>query len=143
LCESYLPLGEVLNGSKFAGTSLMKTLMIVDDQVPYLDSLEVQLSKKFEVLCAPSKSEALKLLISQPIDLALLDIRLSEADDTNIDGLNLLEWITQNRPNISSFVMSAFREFTYAEKALNLGAKHFFRKPIDIITLSEILQEKG
>jgi len=39
--------------------------------------------------------------------------------------------------------MSAFREFSYAEEALNLGAKHFFKKPIDILSLVAILEEKA
>jgi len=39
--------------------------------------------------------------------------------------------------------MSAFKEFSYAEQALNLGARHFFKKPIDILSLIAILQEKG
>ena len=48
-----------------------------------------------------------------------------------------------NKPEISAFVMSAYREFSYAEQALNLGAKHFFRKPIDVISLIAILEDKA
>ncbi len=55
----------------------------------------------------------------------------------------ILEWIKMNKPEISAFVMSAYREFSYAEQALNLGAKHFFRKPIDVISLIAILEDKA
>lgn len=91
---------------------------------------------------ANSYAEALdKLTLST--DIALIDIRLDEKDEKNIDGLKILEWIKMNKPEVSAFVMSAFREFSYAEEALNLGAKHFFKKPIDILSLVAIIEEKA
>jgi DNA-binding NtrC family response regulator len=120
----------------------MKKLLIIDDQVLYLQSLELALRKKFEVKTSKNYTEAMDALKGS-FDIALIDIRLDETDDKNIDGLKILEWIKMNKPEISTFVMSAFREFSYAEQALNLGAKHFFKKPIDIMSLVAILQEKG
>ena len=120
----------------------MKNLLIIDDQQQYLDSLAISLKKKFSVLTGNSLSSAIHEL-SKDIDIALIDIRLDEQDDKNIDGLKILEWIKLNRPTISVFVMSAYREFSYAETALNLGAKHFFKKPIDILSLIAILGEKA
>jgi DNA-binding NtrC family response regulator len=120
----------------------MKKLLIVDDQEMYLMSLSVALKKTYEVQGTANYPEALKACDNE-IDLALIDIRLSENDESNIDGLKILEWIKMNKPHISVFVMSAYREFSYAEQALNLGAKHFFKKPIDILSLIAILQEKG
>ena len=77
------------------------------------------------------------------VDIALIDIRLDENDKDNIDGLRILEWTTMNKPEMSVFVMSAYKEFSYAEQALNLGAKHFFRKPIDVVSLIAILEDKA
>lgn len=120
---------------------MKKTLLIVDDQVLYLASLELALRKKYNILTARGYGEAIKQL-EKAIDLALIDIRLDENDEKNIDGLKILEWIRMNKPEISCFVMSAYREFSYAEQALNLGARHFFKKPIDVISLLAILEEK-
>lgn len=120
----------------------MKKILIVDDQILYLKSLEMALHKKFEVLTAQSCREALEKLKNE-VDLALIDIRLDENDENNIDGLKILEWIKMNKPEISAFVMSAYKEFNYAEQALNLGAKHFFRKPIDVVSLMAILEDKA
>lgn len=120
----------------------MKKILIVDDQQLYLMSLEVALRNTYEVKTASNYNEALNI-VKTGIDIALIDIRLDESDDQNTDGLKLLEWIRKNDPSISSYVMSAYREFSYAEKALNLGAKHFFKKPIDIIDLLTVLKEKG
>jgi len=120
----------------------MKRLLIIDDEVDYLNSLAVALKKKFDVALANNYSSALEEL-KKDVDIALIDIRLDKNDDKNIDGLKILEWIKMNKPEVSPFVMSAYREFSYAEKALNLGAKHFFKKPIDLIGLVAVLQEKS
>ncbi|HDR68323.1 MAG TPA: response regulator [Bacteroidaceae bacterium] len=120
----------------------MKKLLIIDDQKDYLDSLSVSLKKKYDILVAKDYQSAMTRLRGG-VDLALIDIKLDEADDNNIDGLKILEWIKMNEPGISAFMMSAYDKFSYAEQALNLGAKHFFKKPIDILSLIAILQEKG
>jgi ActR/RegA family two-component response regulator len=120
-----------------------KKILIVDDQAVYLQSLEFVLSKRFDVITAKSKEEAISSLEKVSFDIALLDIRLSENDSTNNDGLRILEWIQMHKQGISVFVMSAYSEFSYAETALNLGAKHFFKKPIDIASLIAIIGEKA
>jgi len=121
----------------------MKKLLIVDDQILYLISLDVSLKNIYEVETAETFGDAMKILEEQAIDIALLDIRLDENNEHNIDGLKLLEWIKKNKSQISVFMMSAYREFSYAEKALNLGAKYFFKKPIDIAELIRVLGQKG
>ena len=121
----------------------MKKLLIVDDQILYLKSLEIVLKKEYEVYLAQDYDEAISLLSKPDIDIALIDIRLDEDDESNIDGLRILEWIKMNKHDIIPFVMSAYQEFSYAEQALNLGAKHFFRKPIDVESLKAILGEKS
>ncbi len=120
----------------------MKNLLIVDDQIMYLKSLETVLKKNYTVYSAKSYEKAIDEL-AEDINIALIDIRLDENDDSNIDGLKILEWIKMNKPEISAFMMSSYKEFEYAEQALNLGAKHFFRKPIDVISLIAILEDKS
>jgi len=122
-----------------------RKILIIDDQSFYLNSLEVALKKKFSVETAANYGDAIDKLehpSEKEFDAALIDIRLDQNDEENIDGLKILEWIKMNKPQISAFVMSAYKEFSYAEQALNLGAKHFFKKPIDILSLIAILEEK-
>ncbi len=120
----------------------MKKLLIVDDQEMYLMSLAVVLKKTYEIFLSGNYADSIDHL-KKGIDITLIDIRLDENDVTNTDGLKILEWIGMNQPATASFIMSAYSEFSYAEQALNLGAKHFFRKPIDILSLKAILEEKS
>jgi DNA-binding NtrC family response regulator len=118
-------------------------LLIVDDQEVYLRSLEYVLTKHFDVITVSNYDDAIAVLTKNGISAALLDIRLNETDEMNTDGLKILEWIFTNNQSISVFMMSAYNEFVYAEKALNWGAKHFFRKPIDILDLITVLNQKA
>ncbi len=121
----------------------MKKILIVDDQIFYLRTIELSLQDSYKTYPCQTLDEALQVLSTKEIDLALLDIRLDNNDDENIDGLKILEWIKINQPNILCFMMSAYKEFSYAEKSLNLGAVYFFKKPIDIAEMKEILNTKG
>lgn len=120
----------------------MKKILIIDDQELYLKSIELVLKKKFEIILASSYSQAIERMAHNP-DIALIDIRLDENDEKNIDGLKILEWVKMNDKRVSCFVMSAYQQFSYAETALNLGALHFFKKPIDVLSLIAILEEKA
>lgn len=123
----------------------MKTLLIVDDEENYRFSLEFALKKQYQTYLAKDMLEALSILEKgdPKIDIALIDIRLDPDDDTNIDGIRILEWIMLNKKEIDVFMMSSYKVFDYGVKALNLGARHFFEKPIDIISLKTILKEKS
>jgi len=119
-----------------------KKILIVDDQEVYLRSLEFVLQRHYEVFTAFNYDESIMILSNHAVDAALLDIRLSETDTQNTQGLEILEWIMKSSPITAVFMMSAYSEFSYAEKALNLGARHFFRKPIGIENLISVLMEK-
>lgn len=122
----------------------MKTVLIVDDEENYRFSLQFALKKHYQVLLARNMEEALEVLKGDnKIDVALIDIRLDAGDDANIDGIKILEWIQMHDANIDVFMMSSYKVFDYGVKALNLGAKHFFEKPIDVIALKTIIQEKS
>lgn len=120
----------------------MKRALIIDDEKSYRDTIATVLKRdNYEVQCAMNYDESIQAL-EKGTDLALIDIRLDDKDDLNTDGLKILEWIKKNKPNVSAYVMSAYKEFSYAEQALNLGAKYFFRKPIDFNLLKSVFKEK-
>ncbi|MBI9030784.1 response regulator [bacterium] len=121
----------------------MKKILIVDDQIFYLRTIDLSLQGRYETYPCQNIDDALEILRTKDIDLALLDIRLDNNDDGNTDGISILEWIKKNKEEIICFMMSAYKEFSYAEKSLNLGAVYFFKKPIDISEMIEIIEEKG
>jgi two-component system, NtrC family, response regulator AtoC len=119
----------------------MKKALIVDDIPEYLDTLEAYLEERFDILKAKDLSEAKDAAADSQIDLAVIDIRLKEDDQTNKDGLVLLDWLKKRQPSASVIVMSAYREFEYAVEALNAGADYFIRKPIDPQKLNAVIED--
>lgn len=119
----------------------MKKALIVDDIPEYVDTMEVYLEDKFDVLTAQSLEEAKSVLKDNPIDLAIIDIRLNEEDPGNKEGIDLLKWLRERMPEAGVIVMSAYKEFDYAVEALNAGANYFMRKPIDPDELNSVIDK--
>ena len=119
----------------------MKKTLIVDDIPEYVDTMEVYLENRFDVLTAQSLEEAKSLLKENPIDLAIIDIRLNEEDPDNKEGIDLLKWLRERMPEAGVIVMSAYKEFDYAVEALNAGADYFMRKPIDPDELNSVIDK--
>lgn len=119
-----------------------KVLLIVDDEKAYARSLAFALKKLFDVIVSSSYEESLQTLESRVINASLIDVRLDENDDNNRDGLKILEWIKQKKPAITTFIMTSYKDMGYQEDATRLGASYFFEKPIDILEMRRILQEK-
>ena len=117
----------------------MSKVLIIDDVEEYLRSLENALRSQFQVITTTSLDGA-KETMDKSIDIALVDIRLSEEDSSNRDGLLFLEWARMNYPQVPVIMMSAYREFDLAVDSLNLGAAYFLRKPINLFELKALLK---
>ncbi|MFQ6114515.1 MAG: response regulator [bacterium] len=73
------------------------------------------------------------------IKIALVDVRLSEEDPANRDGILFLEWAKSNFPEVKMIIMSAYRDHDAAVDALNLGAEYYLKKPINLKELKQIM----
>ena len=120
----------------------MSKILILDDSSDYLRALRGALRRDFEVLTAQSLEEA-KQLLTVTVQVALIDVRLSEEDENNRDGIVFLRWAKERYPDIPMLMMSAYRNFDAVVEALNMGADYFLKKPIDLRQLKEILHEFG
>jgi DNA-binding NtrC family response regulator len=119
----------------------MQKALLVDDIPEYVDTLEVYLEDRFEIIKAGSLIEAKAALDGAEYALALVDIRLDENSSDNKEGLELLRWIKVKSPDTPVIVMSAYREFDLAVEALNAGAEYFIRKPVNLEELRAIIDK--
>jgi len=108
----------------------MKTVLLVDDIPEYLDTLELNLPDNCSATCALSSEDARNSLNASQPDLAVLDVRLNEAESDNREGLELLKWVKTNYPAVPVIMISAYREFEFEAESLALGAEYFLRKPV-------------
>ena len=71
---------------------------------------------------------------SNHTDCVLCDIRMSP-----ISGLDVAEYIYNNKPNIKIMLMSGYQEFSYANAALKYGVENYFLKPVRIDEIKKAL----
>lgn len=103
-------------------------------------ALRAALRNGFEVVTAKSVEEAQEAMSGQ-IKVALVDIRLSESDPSNQEGVTFLQWAKAHFPETPVLMMSAYRDFDALVQALNLGADYFLKKPIDLKELRSLLRK--
>ncbi len=121
-------------------TTTKKTVLIVDDDPDYLQSLTRALGREFTVVSASSIPEANRRL-NEEVSLVLLDIVLREDDKSNRDGLVLLESIKQVRPEMPVVMMTAYGDIDLAIEAMRRGATDFIQKErVDIREFRKVLQ---
>jgi len=119
---------------------MKKKILIVDDTIPYIESLTRVLSDEYLVETAINLNEAISKATDN-IDLFLIDICL-DPEKPGIDktGIEILRWVKTNMPDRPVIMMSAFRDFDAAVEAVNLGAERFLKKPININELTNIIK---
>ncbi len=102
--------------------STERRILVVDD----LQDWQVILSGLLEdegycVDVAGSFNDAMTLLQAHKFDLAVLDVRLVEADDENIQGLELAQEIRKQWPTTKVIVVTSYDETEKVAQALRPG----------------------
>ena len=78
----------------------------------------------------------LELIRSLRPDIVMTDIRMP-----NMDGLTMLAAIRSEFPEIQMCVLTAYRDFEYARKAITLGVCRYLLKPSDLEELKEAVRQ--
>lgn len=119
-------------------------MLIVDDE-----KLERVLIRKgydwdthgFEIVGeASSGAEALEFMNHRNPDLVITDINMPQ-----MDGLELSQEIMQNYPGCHIIIVTGYRDFEYARRALRIGVEDFLLKPVNIQDIHDVtvhLKEK-
>jgi len=113
-------------------------ILILDDVEEYVRSLGRALSMGHDIVTANNLSEA-KNQMDETIQLALVDVRLSEDDPENREGLEFLKWSKEEYPHTPVVMMSAYRDFEAVKGSWDLKAEKFLKKPINLRDLKELI----
>jgi signal transduction histidine kinase len=104
---------------------LDKTILVVDDQEGIRVLFQRILKKDFKVYCASSGREAAEFLLKNEVDVIITDMVMPE-----MNGNELLKWISENNISSEVIVMSGFSDISAAVEAMKNGAIDFLTKPI-------------
>ncbi len=116
-------------------TEKKPNLLVVDDEKNTRDALRRGLADRFEVYVAADLSSAKALLLAEPMDAVLTDLRLGHES-----GLGILELCRAQRPPPVCVVMTAYGSVESAVEAMRQGAYDYVTKPLDLERVEVLLR---
>jgi two-component system response regulator YesN len=119
-------------------------VLLVDDEELALRGLEEGLGWENlnvdKVYKCHSKDTAIRMLQMYPIDIIITDIEMP-----NGNGIKLIQWVKENKPEVKAVFYTGHAEFSYAQDALRLGVEDYLLKPVpyhDLETIIERIEKK-
>jgi len=112
-------------------------LLIVDDEVKFLDSIARRLEMRgFEVMKASNGKEALKAAETGGFDLALLDLKMP-----GMDGTQVLSVLKGEHKYLEVIMLTGHGSISSAVECTKLGAFSYLSKPYELEKLLEVLRD--
>ncbi len=106
----------------------MAHILVIDDERAIRNSLkEILEYEKHRVSLAANGTEGLELLKKETFDALLLDIKME-----GIDGMEVLEQVSKDYPDLPVVMISGHGTVDTAVKAIKMGAFDFIEKPLDL-----------
>ena len=111
------------------------TALIVDDEPDILQLLGITLSRMdIDSHKAENLGQAYSLLNEKKFDICLTDMRLPDGD-----GIELVDFIQRNHPELPVALITAHGNMETAIEAMKAGAFDFLSKPVDLNSLRNLV----
>jgi two-component system response regulator YesN len=118
---------------------MIKILLVDDEKIirKGLAKIIEKLDGDFEVIGeAGNGLQALELVRQICPDIVITDIRMPK-----MDGLQLVQSLEEQYPDIKKIILSGFDDFEYARKAMRFKTSDYLLKPVDEACLHELLKK--
>jgi DNA-binding response OmpR family regulator len=112
---------------------LSKRILVVDDDQGILDSFEVLLGDRYNLVKADNGYEALRILEDDPPPLMFLDIMMP-----GLDGMDILKKLQKDQKNVGVVVITATSQEEIEKEAKSFGVVDYLKKPFDIAEVEKI-----
>lgn len=116
--------------------NLAKRILVVDDDQGILDSFEVLLGDRYDLIKADNGYEALRILETDPPQLVFLDIKMP-----GLDGIDILRRLQKEQKNVDVVIITAIDQENAEEEARSLGVIDYLKKPLDIFEVERIASQ--
>ena len=112
-----------------------KTLLIVDDDLPFRDRLTKSMEKKGFIVESFSNSKSTSVRINEKdFDYAIVDMRLEDGS-----GLELIKLIKSKNSKTRSLLLTGYGNIATAVAAIKSGAIDYLPKPAEVEQIYEAL----
>ena len=116
-----------------------KTLLIVDDDQPFLNRLARAMEMRgYMVATAQSVAEGLARVDAAPPAYAVIDLRLGDGN-----GLDVVAHLKSKRPDARGVILTGYANIATAVTAVKLGAFDYLAKPADADDVTNALLATG
>ena len=113
------------------------TILLIDDEVAQLTSLEIYLTNKgYNVFTAESGEQGIEILKKEFIDFVFSDFNMP-----GMSGLEVTRAIKQINPETEIIIITAYGTIEEAVSLMKSGAYDFLTKPLDLDALAAVLQK--
>ena len=116
--------------------NLSKRILVVDDDQGILDSFEVLLGDRYDLVKAENGYEALRVLETNPPQLMFLDIKMP-----GLDGMDVLRRLQDDQKKVGVVIITATDQEKTEDEAKSLGVIDYLRKPLDIFEVDRITSQ--
>jgi two-component system response regulator AtoC len=112
-------------------------VLIVDDEVFVRELLFEFLTKEdYQVILADCGEKAVELIESEPVEVALIDLKMP-----GIDGTETLKKIKKVNPHTLSIIMTGYPTLESSIEALRCGAYDYVIKPFKLSELKSSIEK--
>ncbi|WP_274365170.1 response regulator transcription factor [Paenibacillus thermotolerans] len=118
---------------------MMLSMLVVDDDTFEREGVKFLVSKydlPLNLAEADSSEKALQYIASHKIDILLTDIRMN-----GMDGLDLARKARERDETIKVIIMSAYGEFEYAQRAIDVQAIRYILKPVEVNEFLKVMSQ--
>jgi DNA-binding NtrC family response regulator len=110
-------------------------LLLVDDEVGYLEVLSKRLGKRnLDVTTANTGQQAIQILRSNDFDVAVVDLKM-----TDMDGIEVLDIFKKMDPDLAVIILTGHGSEQAAREGIEKGAFDYLTKPCGLENLLEII----
>jgi two-component system response regulator PilR (NtrC family) len=114
----------------------MAKILVVDDELSMRQFLEIFLKREgHEVICAADGEEAFGIFQGEALDLVISDIKMDK-----MDGLELLQKVKAQKPQVPVIMITAYASPEDAIKAMKGGAFDYLTKPFKVKEIKAVIR---
>jgi DNA-binding NtrC family response regulator len=111
----------------------MANILVLDDVYDSVQMVKKILERKGHVVFGcTDEDEAIAYVSTNPVDLAILDIKLRK-----LTGVEVLEELRRLRPSVKVIMLTGYPTLETAREAVRLGALEYCVKPIEKVELEQ------
>lgn len=110
-------------------------LLLVDDEVGYLEVLSKRLGKRnLDVTTANTGQQAIQTLRNNDFDVAVVDLKM-----TDMDGIEVLTIFKKMDPDLAVIILTGHGSEQAAREGIEKGAFDYLTKPCGLENLLDII----